>query len=61
MSIVCVSCQTTPPLSIFSNLCCAGDVNEMEAHAEEISADKLNQLAFLNARLSPEGHAWGSK
>lgn len=37
------------------------DVGEMETHAEEIKERKLNHLAFLNARLGPEGHPWGSK
>ncbi|KAL8744553.1 MAG: hypothetical protein Q9190_003212 [Brigantiaea leucoxantha] len=37
------------------------DVNEMEAHASEISQGKLTELAFLNAKLGPEGHSWGSK
>ena len=50
-----------PLVCPFFLTCAAGDVKEMEAHAEEISADKLNQLAFLNAKLSPDGYAWGSK
>lgn len=37
------------------------DVEEMEAHAGEIKEGKLHQLAFLNAKLGPEGHPWGSK
>ena len=37
------------------------DVNEMEAHAQEISGGKLTELGFLNAKLGPEGHPWGSK
>ena len=36
------------------------DVDEMEAHADEIKEGKLNQLGFLNAKLGPEGHPWGS-
>lgn len=35
------------------------DVNEMEAHADEIKEGKLNKLSFLNAKLGPEGHPWG--
>lgn len=34
------------------------DVNEMEAHASEISEGKLTELGFLNAKLGPEGHPW---
>jgi hypothetical protein len=37
------------------------DVDEMYAHASEISGGKLTELGFLNAKLSPEGHPWGSK
>ena len=37
------------------------DVNEMEAHANEIKEGNLNKLSFLNAKLGPEGHPWGSK
>ena len=37
------------------------DVEEMETHAEEIKAGKLNHLGFLNAKLGPEGHPWESK
>ena len=35
------------------------DVEEMEAHASEITEGKLTHLAFLNAKLGPEGHPWG--
>ena len=34
------------------------DVEEMEAHADEIREGKLNQLGFLNAKLGLEGHPW---
>ena len=34
------------------------DVNEMEAHADEIKEGRLNHLGFLNAKLGPEGHPW---
>jgi len=37
------------------------DVDEMYAHVSEISGGKLTELGFLNAKLSPEGHPWGSK
>ena len=37
------------------------DINEMEAHASEITDSKLTELGFLNAKLGPEGHPWGSK
>ncbi|KAL8771092.1 MAG: hypothetical protein Q9203_005350 [Teloschistes exilis] len=36
------------------------DVEEIESHSSEIREGKLTQLAFLNAKLSPEGHTWGS-
>ena len=36
------------------------DVNEMKVHASEITEGKLTQLAFLNAKLGPEGHPWAS-
>ena len=36
------------------------DVDELEAHADEIKEGKLNQLAFLNAKLGPEGYPWRS-
>jgi hypothetical protein len=35
------------------------DVNEMAEHQKEITDGKLLKLAFLGAKLSPEGHAWG--
>ena len=34
------------------------DVNELEAHASEITEGKLNALGFLNAKLGPEGYPW---
>ncbi|KAI9685952.1 MAG: hypothetical protein M1820_010707 [Bogoriella megaspora] len=34
------------------------DVDEMAAHAKEIVDNKLLKLAFLGAKLSPEGYAW---
>ncbi|KAI5242345.1 NAD(P)-binding protein [Aureobasidium subglaciale] len=34
------------------------DVDEMEEHKEEIKEKRLLQLSFLNAKLSPVGHAW---
>ena len=36
------------------------DVNELEAHASEITKGKLTELGFLNGRLGPEGHPWDS-
>ena len=36
------------------------DVNELEAHASEITNGKLTELGFLNAKLGPEGQSWGS-
>lgn len=37
-----------------------GDVAEMEAYAEKIREEKLLKLAFLGAKLGPEGHPWSS-
>lgn len=37
------------------------DVEDMELHASEIIAGKLTKLAFLNAKLGPEGHPWDSE
>jgi hypothetical protein len=37
------------------------DVEEMEAHAEEINEKKLLNTAFLNAKLGPEGHPFEGK
>ena len=37
------------------------DVEDMEAHASEITGGKLVELGFLNAKLGPEGYPWGSK
>lgn len=37
------------------------DVDEMEAHASEITGGKLTELAFLNAKLGAEGHPWDSE
>ncbi|MDI1485926.1 MAG: hypothetical protein OHK93_004115 [Ramalina farinacea] len=37
------------------------DVEELVKHKDEIEAGKLTQLAFLNGKLGPEGHPWGSK
>ena len=37
------------------------DVEEMEAHAEEINEKKLLNTAFLNAKLGPEGHPFETK
>ncbi|KAF2027844.1 NAD(P)-binding protein [Setomelanomma holmii] len=34
------------------------DVAELEVHKEEIVEKKLLKLAFLNAKLGPEGHPW---
>ena len=34
------------------------DVEEMKAHEDEIVEGKLLELAFLNAKLGPEGHPW---
>ncbi|KAF2872885.1 hypothetical protein BDV95DRAFT_359396 [Massariosphaeria phaeospora] len=34
------------------------DVEEMEQHKEEIIEGKLLKLAFLGAKLGPEGHPW---
>jgi len=34
------------------------DVREMEAHKKEITEKGLVKLAFLNAKLGPEGHSW---
>ncbi|KAI4942641.1 hypothetical protein J4E91_009810 [Alternaria rosae] len=36
------------------------DVNEMEAHKQEITEQKLLKLGFLNAKLGPEGHPWSA-
>lgn len=32
----------------------------MEQHKDEIVEKQLLSLAFLNARLGPEGHPWGT-
>lgn len=34
------------------------DVEEMEKHQDEIKDGKLLKLAFVNAKLGPEGHPW---
>ncbi|KAF2228574.1 NAD(P)-binding protein [Viridothelium virens] len=34
------------------------DVEELEAHKKEIVDNNLIKLAFLNGKLSPEGHSW---
>ena len=34
------------------------DVEEMEKHKDEIVEGKLLKLAFLGAKLGPEGHPW---
>ncbi|KAI4910981.1 hypothetical protein J4E90_007238 [Alternaria incomplexa] len=36
------------------------DVDEMEAHKQEITVQKLLKLGFLNAKLGPEGHPWSA-
>ncbi|KAJ4347561.1 hypothetical protein N0V95_005298 [Ascochyta clinopodiicola] len=36
------------------------DVEEMEAHQEEIKEQKLLQLGFLGAKLGSDGHPWSS-
>ncbi|KAI1452829.1 NAD(P)-binding protein [Annulohypoxylon moriforme] len=36
------------------------DIEEMEAHKEEIIREGRNKLAFLNARLGKGGHPWES-
>ncbi|KAF9693909.1 hypothetical protein EKO04_008165 [Ascochyta lentis] len=36
------------------------DVEEMEAHQEEIKEQKLLKLAFLGAKLGSDGHPWSS-
>ncbi|KAF2625216.1 hypothetical protein BU25DRAFT_473747 [Macroventuria anomochaeta] len=36
------------------------DVTEMGAHQEEIKEQKLLKLAFLGAKLEPDGHPWSS-
>ena len=56
-----VSLWLTTPKADFLNggyLSVNWDVNEMEAHASEITGGKLVQLGFLNAKLGPEGHPW---
>ena len=40
------------------SLTCLGDVLEMEQHKDEIVKDQLLSLAFLNAKLGPEGQIW---
>lgn len=35
-----------------------GDIEEMEAHKEEIQREGRNRLAFLNAKLRKGGHPW---
>ncbi|KAH8689313.1 hypothetical protein BGW36DRAFT_412153 [Talaromyces proteolyticus] len=37
------------------------ELDETAAHKEEIIDQKLLKLSFLHAKLSPEGHPWGSK
>jgi len=34
------------------------DVEEMEAHREEILEGKLLKLGFIGGKLGPEGHPW---
>ncbi|KAI0475217.1 NAD(P)-binding protein [Xylariaceae sp. FL0804] len=34
------------------------DIEEMEAHREEIERDALNKMAFLNAKTGKGGHPW---
>ena len=38
----------------------AGDVTEIEFHQEEIKEHKLVKLAFLGAKLGPDGDPWSS-
>ena len=40
------------------SLTCLGDVLEMEQHKDEIVKNQLLSLAFLNAKLGPEGQTW---
>ncbi|PVH90206.1 hypothetical protein DM02DRAFT_548265, partial [Periconia macrospinosa] len=34
------------------------DIEEMEAHKDEIISDNLLNRAFLNAKLGKDGHPW---
>ena len=36
------------------------DIEEMEAHKDEIIQDKLTQLAFTKAEFQKGGHPWKS-
>jgi hypothetical protein len=36
------------------------DVDELKKHKEDIVEGKLLKLAFLNAKLGPEGHPWNT-
>lgn len=36
------------------------DIEEMEAHKDEIVNNKLISLAFTNAKFGKGGHPWGS-
>lgn len=36
----------------------AGDIEELEAHAEEIQREGRNKTTYLNARLGKGGHPW---
>ncbi len=38
-----------------------GDIEEMEAHKEEIQREGRNKLAFLNAKLGKGGHPWETR
>jgi hypothetical protein len=37
-----------------------GDIEEMEAHKDQIVDEKLLNRGFLNAKLGPNGHPWSS-
>ena len=37
------------------------DVDEMKAHATEITEGNLNKLGFLKGQLGPGGYPWGAK
>lgn len=55
---ISANCTFFLSIILFLGLRRPGDLDEIAAHKEEITDQKLLKLAFLNAKLSPEGYSW---
>lgn len=63
MSVNCPYCLVHLYILIVkdtANADLVGDIEEMEAHKEEIQQGALNSLAYLNAKLGKGGHPWST-